>query len=1561
MNDTQKRIEAYRKQLPGLRERVLAVALLLVVSITIGVTTTFAWVVLSRSPEVSGVSTSVASNGNLEIALATGKLEMSPEPGASMVGDSSAAEGQSVTDANITWGNMINLSDPSYGLDHLVLRPAQLNTAALLTSPLYGAEYGPDGRITKLKSNFDYTAWSTAEQKFVISDKLGVRAVSSTRLEQSGGVGQMHEEFKEEIKTKNLAAATRYTALGNEKKYMQSLATMMGLFMTAKMNSTQGDESLTNPDLNMEDIENLLAMYEGFSESFELEAEAMAALLNLGCFYISDNIEEENLSYIKNYFTKDDIYALIDSPKKLRNNENETYQTAVTYTTVDKTKTATVTISYGGKSISVTLTRIFEFFNDRKIINEDIVKLQNITSEGATSLKWKDAGLETIVNRLVDVNKCTLGADNTPIGSIGASNAMGYLSGTQEARITNGILYRFEERTGGRIVVKELSISAKVKRSGITIPATVKANIQTTAPSTYNLFTNDFDALVEEKPETIGGGVYTAEDTFGLAVDFWVRTNAQAHWLVLEGNVLTHSEEVAAMGKDANGKEVELYVYKMTETDAEGNTNTVDVDVYKVTDGENETWRMAGTHRDIDVTEGAAPVRKMETVTTVVGYEGENRVWNEDTMLSVNSTTQGGGSCYVYYADTPEDQARSLKLLGAMKVAFVDESGRKLATAVMDTERFYANSGKVIVPLVMDPGDSEYMGNVSITDADGKLQDKTIYGITELTKNEATRITAIVYLDGTKLTNSEVLAAADIKGQLNIQFGTYADDINGVKNEELMNKLFRATASVSHAEFDYDKAAGPMTTDVELTIDGDQPSKVQAYFIRQINATQGSREAIPMTFTRDESSGKWVASYTFTVPGNYVLQSVIVDGVERDLDMETLPKVVVKGFAVERLSCDQASEGNHINVLTSGNSTSADIKLKFATDDASKLPQTVQGRFLKDEDGSAVNVDFQLNSTTQEWSGTANFLTSGEYTLQFLVLNGEYVELPTSMWHTASITLGLRVVVYTTSPHSFKYAPSEWEEEADKGESKKNLKMQVKILDNSGEELLGMSEVKLIYGMKGSFAKTMDADLDWDGSYYSGEMHNAGPGIWQFSSVTVDGNIITQATTSPTFTVISPEPPKYVTHDTASYQYAPNQGATMNVWLSNASTAKVKAIIVNVGTGAESEVLSHSQAEADNDGSTKFLFNVPASDTNGNQDGNWKIKELIIWDAFDSDGTAYTEEVPLVIDDFGEEIKGKVVCKATISFTKPTVTGNCQKMDNGVINFGKDETGKVVGAFMDSYTVSGISVTIKDFEDEPIKNLTEVKLSFVYNNNSSTYGGYTSASLTNAMADFNITWTGENGAPLNQTTFTQNGEETLQYAGSWTTEFSYKVGSTTHEYKGETLLSGAPKFTVSSLTPTVTISKISPDGQHSTVTDGKKNKTVTSGVNGNTITIYPDSEISSDGCSGSLNQEPTVYLKLVGLGNASEAALVFTCAEYDEVRLYYGSNSKSGTQTNAFTWNSSTGETISRFVGYNDAGSCDDSKPAGTLTSSNQIEMKYNGESYFVNIGSIKIINVRPK
>ena len=88
MNSTQKNIAEYKEKLPRLKEKLTAVALLFVMTGCMLVTSTFAWITLSLNPEVSSVSTSVASNGNLEIALAQGTVSEFSAPGNSQVGDS---------------------------------------------------------------------------------------------------------------------------------------------------------------------------------------------------------------------------------------------------------------------------------------------------------------------------------------------------------------------------------------------------------------------------------------------------------------------------------------------------------------------------------------------------------------------------------------------------------------------------------------------------------------------------------------------------------------------------------------------------------------------------------------------------------------------------------------------------------------------------------------------------------------------------------------------------------------------------------------------------------------------------------------------------------------------------------------------------------------------------------------------------------------------------------------------------------------------------------------------------------------------------------------------------------------------------------------------------------------------------------------------------------------------------------------------------------------------------------------------------------------------------------
>ena len=148
MNKTKKR------QLNIKNKLIAAIAMLLVSSIMM-VSTTYAWFTLSTAPEVQGITTTVGSNGNLEIALAH------PTGDNSLIGSEMGDANLAWVFKNLTWGNLLDLSDPSYSLDELTLLPSRLNIskvtdtspATLSNSPLAIPTYGVDGRPGSLDAN----------------------------------------------------------------------------------------------------------------------------------------------------------------------------------------------------------------------------------------------------------------------------------------------------------------------------------------------------------------------------------------------------------------------------------------------------------------------------------------------------------------------------------------------------------------------------------------------------------------------------------------------------------------------------------------------------------------------------------------------------------------------------------------------------------------------------------------------------------------------------------------------------------------------------------------------------------------------------------------------------------------------------------------------------------------------------------------------------------------------------------------------------------------------------------------------------------------------------------------------------------------------------------------------------------------------------------------------------------------------------------------------------------------------------------------------------------------
>ena len=155
-----KKTTELRGKKTSVRTKLAAAVAMLLVSTIMLTTTTYAWFVLSTVPEVKGMSTTVGSNGSLEIALLNDSTDTTAIT--SGVGDSSAADGD-VVRANTHWGNIVDLSSDSYGLNagNVKLYPAELNFAegsqnkklASIYSILKVPTYGTDGRVNTMNDN----------------------------------------------------------------------------------------------------------------------------------------------------------------------------------------------------------------------------------------------------------------------------------------------------------------------------------------------------------------------------------------------------------------------------------------------------------------------------------------------------------------------------------------------------------------------------------------------------------------------------------------------------------------------------------------------------------------------------------------------------------------------------------------------------------------------------------------------------------------------------------------------------------------------------------------------------------------------------------------------------------------------------------------------------------------------------------------------------------------------------------------------------------------------------------------------------------------------------------------------------------------------------------------------------------------------------------------------------------------------------------------------------------------------------------------------------------------
>ena len=1386
MRETEKRIRAYQAMLPRMKERVIAAVSLLAVALTTMVSTTYAWLVLSRNPEVRGLQTTIAANGNLEIALATGAIITVPAN--SRVGDANL----DLVQKNITWGNLVNLGDPAYGLENIVLRPASLNTNSLLESPLYAAKYGDDGRVEVLDSDFAYAYWDqdtfTADpEKF----HYGVRAISSVTYGQAPG---QNLALAEAVKTAGNAINTAISNLQTlaTDDAMQELVGLMGSYIQAQIDEKLGSsEPIVSISVDqMDAIFHLVTLLKGCMED---ASDALAAIYNM------EMLRRTDQAYVaENKFTG--TYLLTETQANIQNKLKAK-------NTVDELVVQPSMLSY-----------LWQLRTDYNQLLADMAVLE--TYVGRNDVVYRNINgttypaIETYVNHLVDTNTTTV--NGTAIGKLSMSNISSLTgSGTKPIVIHKGILQRLDKFTGAQVKTKSLSVSIKVL--GMTSTATGQATTSAEAP--FVLGTEYENALSGDT--SYKGSTPIAADTFGLAMDFWVRTNAADSQLTLQGSPVyeTKQEVVTAniggtiyslytVTADVNGEKVSKTAYEKSGT------------YYHYDRETNTAGEAIGTAADFVSVEAL-----MEDVTVIVGYTGVNRVWDEESniYLTDNSTTMGSGSCYVFYPQSPEDQAKSLQLLQHLKLAFIDQDGALLGEAIMDTANAYEEPGKVTVPVVCA------ITNSSTTDIDGN----PVYYITDLEANTPTFITALLYLDGKDLTNDQVLAAGDIQGHLNLQFGTTAD-LTALRDPILEQEKCVVTATMEGADSTtIDAPIEERTKTVTVRVEGYTPNSVVGYFQREINSTQGIRQG-KMTFTPN-GDGTWTASYPFNASGKYILREVQIDGVTYELDQDPLV-FTVEGFTISDIYC----EHNGKTFMLADRSFGTTVSLTFSTDDVAKMPTSVKGAFIHTETKNRTTVHFKRD-TGSTWVGDATFVTSGEYRMEYLELDGEYTGLAEEDYISLNLMLGLTASVYAGDTNFGM----------ESGESR-DVPVTLLIRTDNNEIIGNLTNVWLQYSNSGSSNQEngVGAGMVWNGKEYAGTFHLTQSGIYNYHYVSIklgdDLNYLNKAAVAPTITVISTKTPTYLSKDGFGTSFSLGSDAAFTIRMKNADAATIDAKL----TDASGKVY-YVRGTSANEGTEQVItFTVPVVD--GKQDGTWTLEGIYLTNVYGGANNTLINAPIANGPDTGND--DKPLYTVTEGYydrwwawsveditnegeSAPIVTvGSTMTMDFTTVgkNFGKDAEGNVTGAFGATYAWEDLELHVLA-DGKPLSEygmtLSGVKLEYHYDSGSfvkvdnttsrNTYGDYTMAndqvgSLTSGDHGTILYGLGSGADGVYTLTTTNAG---LSVAGRY---YPYSMELTITTAKGETIkmeakpavIADAPIYTVWSKKPTATITGVSGSPAH---------------------------------------------------------------------------------------------------------------------------------------------------
>ncbi len=706
----------------ALRAKLLSTVAMLLVASTLLVTSSYAWFVMSTAPEVTGIDTQVGANGALEIALLNqeswddlSKLDM---------GDIDESAADSLRGNNLTWGNLVDLGDRSYGLSQIILQPARLNiqkggtdeagtqqytvAQTILKTPVYSE----DGRIQKLDKT-SAVSYVYDGSKFAAAG-YGVRAIgtcadisifqagmNTAKTLLSDGMSKAKEEASKALRDNGAALASIVVAHALDDK---------------------------NDGFTADDIAAVRALAVGMQTALDhLES----ALRQVFAGYVATELS-----------------GITDTSK---------YEAAVAAINAPGTTLASLLNTYPGIE-----TMVSEIETYITILTGDQTKVEKAIADcDSTTAPCSWNTIAAIVSPLVNTDAMTISGKTidevkaeviTPDG-IDFSKAMALVSGGVKIGVPSGsgILSDIADYAGNYASVVTLKdFKAKGYDLG-DVPVTI-----TTITDKNPVYLNVCSSAMRGAAVTTGVGNSSMTDFYGYALDLAFRTNAADSQLLLQ-------------------TEPENRVY-------EG-------------DKQNDALQGAGSYMSFVTGTGISAnkmvrlmsgirVALLDATQNVLGIATLDCNLGKDIYAPLTDEIKNGRSDLdyegmAYYLNASKGGMQQSDLITESEYdALPDKSAVEYDAATGELKaKLYMHSFSMTVSdahteedIAANGGDF-YTGGITIG---AKVADNAI---TKLVQDRAERITAVVYIDGSVVTNATVAANAQysMTGTLNLQFSSDAE------------------------------------------------------------------------------------------------------------------------------------------------------------------------------------------------------------------------------------------------------------------------------------------------------------------------------------------------------------------------------------------------------------------------------------------------------------------------------------------------------------------------------------------------------------------------------------------------------------------------------------------------------------------------------------------------------------------------------------------------------------------------------------------------------------------